>query len=120
MESSAVKTGGAREAVHKSGWFYCCLELNHRSKNGNDWIIDSGARCHMSGKKKWFGCYNDDQCINITLADNSTIPSRGVGNIPLQFPDDIKMLRNVQHVPGLEVNLVSVSIMTNNNLAVKR
>jgi hypothetical protein len=72
----------------------------------------------MSGRKEWFECYSDDQCVNKTLADNSTIPSGGVGNIPLRFPDDIKTLRNVRHVPVLAANLVSVSAMTKNNLAV--
>jgi hypothetical protein len=61
--------------------FITALELNHRGKNGND-SFDSGASCHMSGKKEWLECYNDDQCVNITLADNSTIPPGGVGNIP--------------------------------------
>jgi len=73
-------------------------------------LIDSGATNHMTPHSSSFSSYTAlSRNPYITVANGSTTPVNGHGNIHLQpsFP-----LRNVLHVPKLSNNLLSIQKIT--------
>ncbi len=81
----------------------------------SNWYIDSGASKHMCYQKDIISDFIDfDEPIQITLADNSTIPSYGKGHVNLQVLLNGEIhpitLFNVLYVPKMGKNLVSVPI----------
>jgi hypothetical protein len=91
-----------------------CFIVCMSSTNVSDmWFVDSGASCHMTGRKEWFtrlqkGGVN----LVIELGDDRRYKAQGVGTIsfqresgkPLHFSD-------VLYVPGLTKNLILVSTL---------
>ena len=80
------------------------------SSTENIWIIDSGATDHMTPHSSSFSSYTTlSGKPYITVANGSTTPINGRGNIHLQpsFP-----LKNVLHVPKLSNNLLSIQKIT--------
>jgi len=80
------------------------------SSTENIWIIDSGATDHMTPHYSSFSSYTAlSGNPYITVANGSTTPVNGCGNIHLQpsFP-----LKNVLHVPKLSNHLLSIQKVT--------
>ena len=94
------------------------LGASHQDRK-DSFFIDSGASCHLISNKEWFSVFNEkDSGLSVTLPDDSNIQSGGSGNVKLQFSDGEKTLTNAVYVPNLGTNLISVSKMTEKNLAV--
>ena len=99
---------------------YTGLIVNHAlstmvDDKQKDWIIDSGATCHMSNCEEMFSKLKKlEEPINVHVGDGHPLKGVGKGSvkmtvtIPSGATSKIK-LRNVLFVPELSYNLFSVS-----------
>lgn len=75
-----------------------------------DWYVDSGASMHMSCKRDWMYNMTKASVSNITVANSAPLPVQGVGSVDIYPAQGNKIqVNNVLYVPGLSVNLLSVS-----------
>lgn len=81
----------------------------------SNWIVDSGATCHMCGNDKLFTKLQSLEIpVNVTLGDGHTLEATGRGtvHVEMKLPNNktkrCKLL-DVLHVPKLSYNLLSVS-----------
>ena len=80
-----------------------------------NWIIDSGATCHMCSNKKLFTDFQSlKKPMEVTLGDGRTLEAtgRGVVSLKMKLPDSLPRrcnLQDVLHVPALSYNLLSVA-----------
>lgn len=81
------------------------------------WIIDSGASTHMTPHAEWFDSYRP--CDGkITVANGSSLPAVGLGDVAIDTKTDFKKIFNVVHVPGLDCNLLSVKKAVEKGLSI--
>ena len=84
----------------------------------NNWIVDSGATCHMCNNSKCFVDLRDlEQPQEISLGDGHTVKANKCGAVMLQMKlpgNEIKKckLHDVLYVPALTYNLLSISRAT--------
>ena len=83
-----------------------------------DWIVDSGATCHMTPHQNWVHNYTPHH-TPVRLADNSIIYSAGIGTVifhPVVNGKKVRPLEfhRVLHVPLLQNNLLSCIYLTRN------
>ena len=82
------------------------------------WIVDSGAKCHISNNRKLFTEYQTLQKpLEVSLCDGYALEAVGSGvvSLTLQLPDFQRKkckLHDVLYVPKLTYNLLSVSKIT--------
>ena len=80
-----------------------------------NWIVDSGATCHMCSNKKMFVDLNPlEEPMEVTLGDGHTLQAvgRGVVSLKMKLPSGVTRKCNVQdvlYVLALSYNLLSVS-----------
>ena len=93
------------------------------SKGDEDdiWYVDSGASSHMIGKKNCFEFLEESACgSKIYLGDDNGYEIKGYGDIPVKLPSgDIRHLKNVLYVLGIKKKLVSVSMITDQDMQVQ-
>ena len=79
------------------------------------WYIDSGASAHMTGVQECFSSYQEEEMnFQITMGNKAKCTPIGRGTITFQTEDGNKIrATNVLHVPGLGMNLLSVSQLQN-------
>ena len=84
----------------------------------NAWFIDSGASSHMSCNKYWYDEYYEKyDGTHIYLGDNRSHKVLGYGVISVNLPGGhFKQIHNVMYVPGIKKNLISISVITNNDM----
>eukprot|EP00253_Pinus_taeda_P028394 PITA_28394 len=75
----------------------------------NDWLLDSGATCHMTDRKDFFEDFTDNVDGVVYFADQSKIKPSGLGTIRLKLPglSDF-LLDHVLYLPQLKRNLLSL------------
>ena len=75
----------------------------------NDWLLDSGATCHMTHRKDFFGYFTDNVDGAVYFADQSKIKPLGLRTIKLKLPGlpDF-LLDHVLYLPQLKGNLLSL------------
>lgn len=79
------------------------------TEGGGTWLIDSGCSNHMSGDKMLFQRIDEAPNQTIRLGDGKILQVAGVGIIALRSSaGTINTLTNVQYVPNLAHNLLSV------------
>eukprot|EP00253_Pinus_taeda_P029974 PITA_29974 len=94
----------------------------HKASNEDDiWYVDSGASSHMTGKKEFFDSLEESTYRSkIYLGDDSGYEIKGYGVIPVKLSNGkISHLKNVLYVPGIKKNLISVSMMTDQDMKVE-
>lgn len=98
----------------------CALSAS-RGDDDNTWYVDSSASSHMTGKKEYFEFLEESACgSKIYLGDDSGYEIKGCGDIPVKLPSgDIKHLKNVLYVPRIKKNLISVSMITDQDMQVQ-
>ena len=76
-------------------------------------MIDSGGSRHFTGYKEALSnLIEKDTNLEINLGDNATYPVNGFGNVTLQLNRGNTIhLQEVQYVPNLKKNLLSISAM---------
>ena len=85
--------------------------LSATSQKG-EWIIDSGATCHMCTDKKRFSELNSlRKPQEVTLGDGNVLQATAEGTVPLKMllPDGNTKKCTLRKVPKLTHNLLSVS-----------
>lgn len=98
----------------ESDAFVICRALSASATTSN-WIVDSGATCHMCGNSKLFDSLQClEQPIEVSLGGGYVLQATGRGNIPLKMnllggKSRHCRLYDVLHVPELSYNLLSVS-----------
>jgi hypothetical protein len=77
------------------------------------WIIDSGASRHMMGDQARLSNLNEKKTsYKVELGDKTTYPVEGFGQASIKMKiGNYVHLSNVLYVPGLEMNLVSISCL---------
>lgn len=90
-----------------------------REPNGSDeWYIDSGASGHMTMAKENLHCTTASTKNEVIVADNSRMKIDCVGDMRLSVKNDKRsdsvLVRNVQYIPKLCANLLSVSQIVKN------
>ena len=86
-----IDKGKAPESTHYVE-AQCSIGVNEDLFNAslaswkNDWLIDSGATCHMSHRKYFFEDFTDNVDGAIYFADKSKLNPSGLGTIRLKLP----------------------------------
>ena len=81
----------------------------------NDWIVDSGATCHMCNDDKLFVELRSlKQPLEVTLRDGCAVEATGQGTVVLEMAStsgktSTCKLHEILYVPDLSYNLLSVS-----------
>ena len=93
--------------------FVFCTKRNGKAGKWSDWIIDSGASCHMTWEKELFFEYRELSGSTVKVGDGRTVEAMGEGTVRISvYRDDGKLhtlsMVNVLHVPELSCNLMSV------------
>ena len=95
------------------------------AKSTNDWIVDSGATCHMCNDQTAFSKMEElVSSDKATLGDGSSLKVMGEGtvNTEMILPDGSSSecaLQKVLYVPDLAYNLVSISKATESGKVVQ-
>jgi len=87
---------------------FTCLES---SVLADVWYIDNEASTHMTGVREYFSSYQEEQMdFHITMGNKMKCTPVGRGTITFQT-EALTNIRatNVQHVPELGMNTISVS-----------
>ena len=78
----------------------------------SSWWIDSGANVHVCADISLFTSYQVARDSSVLMGNGSHASVRGIGTVDLKFTSGkIVQLRNVQHVPTMNKNLVSGSLL---------
>jgi hypothetical protein len=80
----------------------------------HEWLVDSGASFHVTPHREWFCEYERYDVGNVFLGDDSKTRIIGRGKFKLRLIDGrIRTLPGVMHIPGLDINLISLRKMDN-------
>ena len=99
--------------------------LSALGSNQDEWIIDSGATCHICSNRNLFtDIHSLERPQDITLGDGHTLPAAEVGNVAVTLVYDDGgtrgcQLHDVLYVPKLSYNLLSVTKATEAGKKVK-
>ena len=91
-------------------------EVNLVGGNTKEWGVDTRATCHVCLEKKMFSTYNlvGNREKNF-MGNSSTSKIEGIGNVVLKMTTGrFLTLKNVLHVPEIQKNLVSGSLLSKN------
>lgn len=84
------------------------------SFDSNDWFIDSGASAHMTKRNDLISTFYSSN-NEVTVANNNRLKVKGTGDVRMNVrkndSTDSVLIKNVQYVPGICANLLSVSRM---------
>lgn len=73
------------------------------------WYLDTGFSNHVTGNKDWLLDFDPSKKTFIRCASNRTIIAEGMGNIMFKKENDqVVLIHNVFHVPGISCNLISI------------
>ena len=80
--------------------------------NSPEWWIDTGANTHVCSDVSMFSSYQVTRTQSVLMGNGSRASVRGVGTVDLKFTSGKTIqLKNVQHVPSINKNLVSGSLL---------
>ena len=79
------------------------------------WVVDSGCSNHMTGQRNLFRELDETQKQIVKLGDNKEINIEGKGTVSLRTSyGEVKLLHDVQFVPSLTHNLLSMGQLLGN------
>jgi len=95
--------------------------LSTETNDVNAWFVDSGASIHMTCNKKWYVNFKETHNgAHIYLGNDNLYQIKGYGDIPVTLSNGtIRHIHNVVYVPGINKNMIFVSIITDENLKVE-
>lgn len=93
------------------------------TRNSSDWIIDSGATCHIASKRDLFDMFDGSYRENVSVANGQMIAASGKGSIVLQLLNGNGSCNNVHidnvlYVPQIGGNLISVKKLAEKGIKV--
>src|SRR6266542_4015333 len=90
------------------GNFPTVLSVCHSS----EWWIDTGANVHIYADISMFSSYQATRTSSVLMGNGPHAFVHGVGTVDLKFTSGkIVRLENVHHVPSINKNLVSGSLL---------
>lgn len=94
-----------------------------KAVGGLDWYVDSGASYHYCRNRDWFDTFEPLTGQTVALGDGRRVPLAGKGTLSVSVPTSrtasaATTIHNVQYVPDLSANLLSVSALTALGLSV--
>lgn len=93
-----------------------CTSFLAKENKADFWFIDSGASSHMTVNKFFLQNEKKSNCSEVVVADNSRMQIECAGDVNLRLSKNSGAsevtLKDVQYIPGLCTNLLSVSAMT--------
>jgi hypothetical protein len=76
------------------------------------WWIDSGANIHVCSDASLFSSYQVARDSSVLMGNESHASVHGIGMVDLKLTSGkIMQLKNMQHVPSINKNLVSGSLL---------
>ncbi|KAJ8644821.1 hypothetical protein MRB53_006569 [Persea americana] len=94
-------------------------EKNEETHQSHVWFIDSGCLNHMTGCKSLFSFLDESDKQKVRLGNGCMLYVEGRGTVKLEIsPGIFKFLHNVQYVPALGFNLISVGQLMQNGYLV--
>lgn len=91
---------------------FVCLMVSRTKVNSPEWCVDSGASAHMCNDEAVFMNLVKSENDSVKMADGRYLPIKGNGMINFKTGSSKFRLNNVQLIPGLECNLLSVGKLT--------
>lgn len=85
-----------------------CLMVSRTKVNSPEWCVDSGASAHMCNNETVFKNLVKTEDDSVKMADGRHLPIKGNGIMNFETVCSKFRLNNVQFIPGLECNLLSV------------
>jgi hypothetical protein len=83
------------------------------------WWLDSGANIHMCSDASLFSSYQVARYSSVMMGNESHASVHDVGTVDLKSTSGkIMQLKNVQHVPSINKNLVSGSLLSSDGFKV--
>jgi hypothetical protein len=83
------------------------------------WWLDSSANVHVCSDASLFSSYQVAQDSSVLMGNESHASIHGVGTVDLKLTSGkIMQLKNVQHVPSINKNIVSDSLLCRNGFKV--
>ena len=95
------------------------LVRNYDSSNANrlinSWVLDSTCSFHVTLHRDWFDTYKSVNCGFVLMGNNATCKVVGIGTIKIKtFDNVVRTLGEVQHVPMVKKNLISLGTLDSN------
>lgn len=99
--------------------------LDIRNESSEVWFIYNGCSNHMSGVGPLYTKIEKSRKFEVRLGNDKIIKLEGMGKVEFRMKSKgIKCIRNIQYVPGLSHNLLSIfhllnvwySVILNNGL----
>ena len=107
-KSANVVIGDAEKGTSGYGNHATVLSVCHLP----NWWIDTGANIHVCADASLFSSYQVTGTGSVLMGNGSNALVRGVGTVVLKFTSGkIVRLKNVHHVPSINKNLVSGSLL---------
>ena len=101
---------------------YPCTSSDHSSLNSIVWLADSGASQHMTDDRSFFNTFkpaSSTWSVSGIGRNADPLQVHGVGNLHVRSKDgQTRVINNVQFVPGLGLNLFSISAAAKRGLKV--
>nr|CCA17572.1 putative polyprotein [Albugo laibachii Nc14] len=90
------------------------------AQNKNDWLLDSGASCHMSYDKAEFTSMRDlERPVKISIANGTTVEAMRTGSIAVSLSNGKNVtIHDVLYVPYLDRRLLSIPAFVSRGLTV--
>ena len=94
------------------------IGYNEKNNEANEWIVDSGASCHMTFNREAFMKYQPlEKPKTVKVRDGRALKAEAEGTVKLKvYHDDSKtimlLLNRVLHVPEMSCNLLSMRGIT--------
>ena len=105
------RSGGNSSQKHKGVAYAVVVE----GKGADEWLLDSGSSHHLTGKRGLFKTFRPVSKVSgrITYGNGGVLHAEGEGTVELKCKvpggEQLVILQNVKYVPGMPVNLFSVS-----------
>lgn len=97
----------AAENEEENNLFMACIDTDY--KPSDLWFVDSGCSNHMTGTKSLFQELDETQRIKVQLGNKKEMQVAGKGTVGVDTSHGkVKVLNNIQFVPDLGYNLLSV------------
>ncbi|KAG7594602.1 Zinc finger CCHC-type [Arabidopsis thaliana x Arabidopsis arenosa] len=93
------------------------LVVSVNVQHSDVWVLDTGASYHMCPRREWFSTYAQVENGCIKMANSSISQVAGIGSIHIRTHDGrFCTLNDVRHVPSMEKNLISLSLLDSSGL----
>lgn len=112
-----------QEKRNKNEQSFVCVSPNialfssNQSVNCDVWCVDSGATSHMCNNRALFHQYTEIH-EKVLVAGDQSLNAIGIGTVHIKTKNSSFNLKNVLHVPDLQVNFFSVGKGTENGLQI--